>query len=76
VGFNFIVVNKIPLERIKKTRPGLLKPFAFHVLMHEYIHSPGYLDEQFVRQMVYDISRAVMGGLALWRRTQHVLSLT
>lgn len=29
--------------------------------MHEYIHSPGYLDEQYVKQMVYQISRAVMG---------------
>ena len=29
--------------------------------MHEYIHSPGYLDEQLVRQMVFDISRTVMG---------------
>ncbi|MDF1557422.1 MAG: hypothetical protein P1P80_04485 [ANME-2 cluster archaeon] len=61
VGSNCIVMNKIPLERIKETRPELFKPFAFHVLMHEYIHSLGYLDEQLVRQMVYDISRAVLG---------------
>ena len=61
VGSNFIVMNRIPLERIKETRPELFKPFAFHVLMHEYIHSLGYLDEQLVRQMVYDISSAVMG---------------
>lgn len=61
VGSNFIVMNRIPLERIKETRPELFKPFTFHVLMHEYIHSLGYLDEQLVRQMVYDISRALMG---------------
>ena len=61
VGSNFIVMNRIPLERIKDTRPELFKPFAFHVLMHEYIHSLGYMDEQLVRQMVYDISRAGMG---------------
>ncbi|MBW6519177.1 MAG: hypothetical protein K0A89_11835 [ANME-2 cluster archaeon] len=61
VGSNFIVMNRIPLERIKETRPELYKPFAFHVLMHEYIHSLGYLDEQLVRQMVYDISSAVLG---------------
>jgi len=61
VGSNFIVMNRIPLERTKNRQDGLFKPFAFHVLMHEYIHSPGYLDEQLVRQMVCDISRAVMG---------------
>ena len=48
-------------EDQKTARPGLFKPFAFHVLMHEYIHSPGYLDEQLVRQMMYEISRAVIG---------------
>jgi len=46
---NFIVMNRIPLERIKETRPELFKLFAFHVLMHEYIHSLGYLIEQLVR---------------------------
>jgi hypothetical protein len=50
-----------PWEDQKETRPGLFKPFAVHVLMHEYIHSPGYLDEQLVKQMVCQISRAMMG---------------
>jgi len=53
------------MEDQKETRPGLFKPFAAHVLMHEYIHSPGYLDEQLVGQMVCDISRAVMVELQL-----------
>jgi len=61
VGSNFIMMNRIPHGGIKETRPGLFKPFAVHVLMHEYIHSQGYLDEQLVRQMVFDISRTVMG---------------
>lgn len=54
-----------PWEDQKETRPGLFKPFAVHVLMHEYIHSPGYLDEQLVRQMVFDISRTVIVELQL-----------
>ena len=61
MGFDFIVVNRIPIERIKEARPGLFKPIAFHVLMHEYIHSSGYLDERLVRQMVYEFSKVVMG---------------
>jgi len=44
------------------------------VLMHEYIHSPGYLDEQLVRQMVFDISRTVMGDSHL--ATQLAVDLT
>ena len=43
-GSNVIVLNKIPLERIMETRPELYKPYVFHVLLHEYIHSLGFLD--------------------------------
>jgi len=39
--------------------------------MHEYIHSPGYLNEQLVRQMVYDISRAVMWDSHLVTQLAH-----
>ncbi len=61
VGTNVIVMNKVPLQRIKDTMPRLYKPYAFHVLLHEYLHSLGYLDEAEVRQMVYDISRESFG---------------
>jgi hypothetical protein len=45
VGTNIIVMNKVPLNRIKETQPKLYKPYAFHVLLHEYLHTLGYLDE-------------------------------
>jgi len=45
VGSNVIVMNKIPLERIKETRLELYKPYAFHVLLHEYLHTLGYMSE-------------------------------
>ncbi len=61
VGSNVIIMNKIPLNRIKETRPELYKPYAFHVLLHEYLHSLGYLDENFVRQEVYEITHALFG---------------
>jgi hypothetical protein len=61
VGSNFIVMNKIPLHRIEETRPELYKSYAFHVLLHEYIHSLGYLNEHFVRQKVYEISKDIFG---------------
>ena len=61
VGSNVIVVNKIPLQRIRETRPELYKPYAFFVLLHEYINSLGYLDETFVRSKVLDMTRSSLG---------------
>lgn len=61
VGSNVIVLNKNPLKRITETRPELYKPYAFHVLLHEYIHSLGYLDEGKVNSTVYQISKEALG---------------
>ena len=61
VGSNVIVLNKIPLQRITETRPELYKPYAFHVLLHEYIHSLGFLDERAVNSKVYQITKDSLG---------------
>ncbi len=61
VAGNMIVMNKFPLHRIKETNPTLHKPFAFHILLHEYIHSIGYLTEQETRPLVHEISRTQFG---------------
>ena len=61
VGTNIIVMNKIPLQRIKETAPELYKPYAFHVLLHEYLHSLGYMDEGLVGAKVYEITKSTFG---------------
>jgi len=61
VGSNVIVMNKTPLQRIRETRPELYKPYAFFILLHEYIHSLGYLDEKLVVSRTLDISRESLG---------------
>jgi len=61
VGSNVIVLNKIPLQRIRETRPELYKPYVFHILLHEYIHSLGYLDESRVKSKVHQITREALG---------------
>ncbi len=61
VGSNVIVLNKNPLQRITETRPELYKPYAFHVLLHEYIHSLGFLDERMVNSKVYEITKEALG---------------
>ena len=61
VGSNVIVMNKIPLQRIQETRPELYRPYIFHVLLHEYLHTLGYLSESGVRRMVLEITEDVFG---------------
>ena len=61
VATNVIVMNKVPLARVKETNPELYKAYAFHVLLHEYLHSVGYIDEAQCRLKAHEISRALFG---------------
>ncbi len=62
VGSNVIVMNKTPLRRIIETEPALMKPYMFHVLLHEYLHSLGFVDERSCRLLTYNICRKVLGN--------------
>lgn len=61
VGSNMIVMNKTPLRRINETNPYLFKDYCFHVLLHEYLHSLGILDEEETRRTTYQISKMTFG---------------
>ena len=61
VASNIIVINKTPLRRIIETNPQLLKPYGFHVLLHEYIHALGFLDEELAKRKTYEISKENFG---------------
>lgn len=60
-GSNVIVLNRVPLCRIRETRPQLYRPYAFYVLLHEYLHSLGEMDEEVVRSKVCEITRDAFG---------------
>ncbi len=60
-GSNMIVMNETPLKRIQETNPKLLKPYIFSILLHEYIHSLGYFDEEFVKNLTLDICQRTFG---------------
>lgn len=63
VGSNGIVLNRRILEvvsRSTKTETEM-NAFIFSLLLHEYIHSLGYLDEGEVRRLVHSISLKVFG---------------
>ena len=61
VSSNIIVMNKTPLRRIIETNPQLIKPYGFHILLHEYVHSLGFLDEEITRLKTYEISKKHFG---------------
>jgi len=58
---NTIVINKRPLNKIKQTKPSLYNPYIFHVVLHEYIHSLGILEEKEVRTLAYEITQKYFG---------------
>lgn len=61
IGTNIIVMNKTPLRRMRETQPELWKSYAFHVLLHEYLHTLGYFDEVAVGKKVLEISIILFG---------------
>lgn len=63
IATNIIVMNSLPLKRIKETDPALYKPYVFHILLHEYLHTLGIIDEAAARQKAYDISALALARL-------------
>jgi len=63
VGTNRIVVNKALLDLAVQYRTlSEVRAFVFSMLLHEYIHSLGYLNEYETRQLVFLVSRNVFGS--------------
>jgi len=61
VATNIIVMNSLPLRRVKETDPALYKPYVFHILLHEYLHTLGIIDEAAARAKAYEISASAFG---------------
>jgi hypothetical protein len=58
---NIIVMNSLPLRRIRETEPGLYKPYVFHILLHEYLHTLGIIDEEATRKKALEVSERTFG---------------
>lgn len=61
IATNIIVMNTLPLKRIKETDPTLYKPYVFHILLHEYLHTLGIIDEAATRKKSLEISAEIFG---------------
>ena len=62
IGSNFIIMNKRLLkEVIRSGNRNLINAYIFHVLLHEYIHSLGYINEQETQILTHAVSEKVLG---------------
>jgi hypothetical protein len=61
MGSNAIILNSSVLKRISSARPDMLKPYTFCVLLHEYLHALGIMDEARTSLLTYRICRDAFG---------------
>ena len=55
-----ILMNKTPLKKILKEQPlEIVWAYTYHILLHEYIHSLGVIDEIECRALTLKVSEAL-----------------
>ncbi len=63
VGSNLIVMNRVPLETaLQTTDRKVFNAYCFHLLLHEYLHSLGYIEEEEVRELTQEVCRLSLGN--------------
>jgi hypothetical protein len=64
VGSNGIVMNKRGLDAVTHSARTLreINAYVYSILLHEYLHSLGYIDEGQVRKLVFEISKDNLGS--------------
>lgn len=61
IGSNAIVINRQPLNLVKIRTPTLHKAYMFYLLLHEYLHASGIIDEVETRKTTYSLCREAFG---------------
>lgn len=61
LGSNAIILNRDVLNYVKLKEPRYHNAYAFHVLLHEYLHTLGYYREDEVRPLAHEISHETLG---------------
>ncbi len=63
LGSNGIVINRRLIELMSKSARSTteMNSFTFTLLLHEYLHSLGYVKERQVRRLTLEISEEVFG---------------
>ena len=61
VGGNAIVVNRQAVAVIRHSHPELVKPYQFYLLLHEFLHAVGIIDEGQCRSTAARLSSRALG---------------
>jgi len=62
IGSNIIVVNRTPLDMaMESTDKKVFNAYCFHLLLHEYLHSLGYVEEDEVRDLTREVCKLALG---------------
>ena len=63
MGSNFIVMNRGLLDQVAKLAKDrkYLNAYVFYTLLHEYLHTLGYVDEGEVRRLTRRITSQILG---------------
>lgn len=61
LGTNLILLGPVPLRKVKESYTDLCKPYLFVVLMHEYVHTIGIVEQVDTRDRVLAIARTLFG---------------
>ncbi len=64
VGSNMIILNRITLNKVMKEAGDrrLVNAYVFDLLLHEYLHSLGHLQEQETRELSTEICKRALGA--------------
>ncbi|MEM3004307.1 MAG: hypothetical protein QXO25_06595 [Candidatus Bathyarchaeia archaeon] len=63
VGSNTIVLNRRLLNKVMRSCKSAreVNSYVFAVLLHEYLHSLGHIDEREVRELSFQVARNCLG---------------
>lgn len=63
LGTNGIVMNRTTLDMVTHGARSLreINSYVYSILLHEYLHSLGYVEERDVRRLVHDVSLETFG---------------
>ena len=63
-GGTMILMNSDPLHILLETQPDeIVLAYVYHILLHEYIHSLGFLNERQCRQITLEITKNIFRNL-------------
>jgi hypothetical protein len=64
LGTNGIIMNRVLLEQVVQATASRLEvnAFIYYILLHEYLHTLGLIDEMRVRHLTYQVTEETFGS--------------